>query len=63
LLLWAGLGVNPHPALFFCHGRTAEDREEEWLTSREAQLIIRDFQKDVYGEPLFFPNSEAGKNL
>ena len=29
----------------------------EWLQSREAQMIIRDFGKDKFGEPLFFPNS------
>lgn len=34
-----------------------------WLTSKEAQTIIRDFGKDKYGEPLFFPNSPAGKEL
>jgi tungstate transport system substrate-binding protein len=35
----------------------------EWLQSREAQVIIRDFGKDKYGEPLFFPNSPEGKKL
>ncbi len=35
----------------------------EWLQGREAQMIIRDFGKDVYGEPLFFPNSPEGKKL
>ncbi|HWR41701.1 substrate-binding domain-containing protein [Sporomusa sp.] len=35
----------------------------EWLTSEEGQKVIRDFGKDKYGEPLFFPNSPAGKNL
>lgn len=35
----------------------------EWVTSEEGQRIIRDFGKDKYGEPLFFPNSPAGKNL
>jgi tungstate transport system substrate-binding protein len=34
-----------------------------WLTSRKGQTIIRDFGKDVYGAPLFFPNSEEGKSL
>lgn len=29
-----------------------------WLCSLEAQEIIRTFKVDVYGEPLFFPNSE-----
>jgi tungstate transport system substrate-binding protein len=32
-----------------------------WLQSKEAQIIIRDFGKDRYGEPLFFPNSPEGK--
>jgi len=35
----------------------------EWLQSRDAQIIIRDFGKDKYGEPLFFPNSPEGKKL
>ena len=35
----------------------------EWLQSKEAQTIIRDFGKDKYGEPLFFPNSPEGKKL
>jgi tungstate transport system substrate-binding protein len=35
----------------------------EWLRSREAQTIIRDFGKDNYGEPLFFPSSSEGKKL
>jgi tungstate transport system substrate-binding protein len=34
-----------------------------WLQSKEAQMIIRDFGKDKYGEPLFFPNSPEGKKL
>jgi tungstate transport system substrate-binding protein len=35
----------------------------DWLTSEEAQKIIRDYGKDKYGEPLFFPNSPAGKRI
>jgi tungstate transport system substrate-binding protein len=35
----------------------------EWLQGKEAQTIIRDFGKDKYGEPLFFPNSPEGKKL
>jgi tungstate transport system substrate-binding protein len=35
----------------------------EWLQRKEAQTIIRDFGKDKYGEPLFFPNSLEGKKL
>jgi tungstate transport system substrate-binding protein len=31
----------------------------EWLTAPEkGQLLIRDFGKDKYGDPLFFPNSK-----
>jgi tungstate transport system substrate-binding protein len=30
-----------------------------WLTAPDkGQVIIRDFGKDRYGEPLFFPNSK-----
>ncbi|MDX9715131.1 MAG: substrate-binding domain-containing protein [Dissulfurispiraceae bacterium] len=35
----------------------------EWLQSREAQMIIRDFGRDKYNELLFFPNSPEGKKL
>ncbi|NPV73970.1 MAG: solute-binding protein [Pelotomaculum sp.] len=35
----------------------------EFCTSKEGQTIIRDFGKDKYGEPLFFPNSTEGKAL
>jgi len=35
----------------------------KWLQSREAQIIIRDFGRDKYGEQLFFPNSSEGKML
>lgn len=32
----------------------------QWMTAPEkGQLIIRDFGKDKYGAPLFFPNSDA----
>lgn len=30
----------------------------DWLVSDEAQILIRDFGKDKYGQPLFFPNSD-----
>ena len=30
----------------------------DWVVSDEAQMIIRDFGKDKYGQPLFFPNSD-----
>jgi tungstate transport system substrate-binding protein len=35
----------------------------DWLQGKDAQTIIRDFGKDKYGEPLFFPNSPEGKKL
>jgi tungstate transport system substrate-binding protein len=36
----------------------------EWLTDpKKGQLIIRDFGKDKYGSPLFFPNSKEWKQL
>lgn len=35
----------------------------QWMVSEEAQKIIKEFGKDKYGEPLFFPNSPAGKKL
>jgi tungstate transport system substrate-binding protein len=35
----------------------------DFCTSLEGQTIIRDFGKDKYGEPLFYPNSTAGKTL
>jgi tungstate transport system substrate-binding protein len=36
----------------------------KWLTSSEkGQLIIRDFGKDKYGSPLFFPNSVEWQKL
>lgn len=41
--------VNHEPAMEFV----------KWLTSPEkGQLIVRDFGKDKYGSPLFFPNSK-----
>ncbi|MEN6615638.1 MAG: substrate-binding domain-containing protein [Syntrophorhabdus sp.] len=35
-----------------------------WLTDpQKGQLIIRDFGKDTYGSPLFFPNSKEWRQL
>lgn len=34
-----------------------------WLVSAEGQTIVKEFGKDKYGEPLFFPNSPEGKKL
>jgi tungstate transport system substrate-binding protein len=53
--------VNPAK---FPNVRHAETMQfVEWLQGRDAQLIIRDFGKDKYGEPLFVPNSPEGKKL
>jgi tungstate transport system substrate-binding protein len=44
-----------------CAGVNAKDTKKfvKWLTSpKKGQLIIRDFGKDKYASPLFFPNSE-----
>ncbi len=36
----------------------------KWMTSPEkGQLLIRDFGKDKYGSPLFFPNSVEWQKL
>ena len=36
----------------------------DWLTSPEkGQKIIRDFGKEKYGSPLFFPNSKEWRSL
>jgi len=39
------------------------DKFIQWLVSAEGQQIVKDFGKDKYGEPLFYPNSSAGKAL
>jgi tungstate transport system substrate-binding protein len=36
----------------------------KWLTSpKKGQKIIRDFGKEKYGSPLFFPNSKEWRSL
>jgi len=35
----------------------------EFATGKEGQSIIKEFGKDKYGEPLFFPNSAEGKKI
>jgi tungstate transport system substrate-binding protein len=50
------ISVNPAK----CPGVNTKDTMKfvKWLTSpKKGQLIIRDFGKDKYGSPLFFPNS------
>jgi tungstate transport system substrate-binding protein len=34
----------------------------EWLTSLETQEIIGDFGRDTFGQPLFYPDSEAWRS-
>lgn len=55
--------IPVNPAKFPSVNHTDAMRFVEWLQGREAQMIIRDFGKNKYGEPLFFPNSPEGKKL
>jgi tungstate transport system substrate-binding protein len=32
-----------------------------WITSVETQQMIADYGKDKFGQPLFYPNSDAWK--
>jgi tungstate transport system substrate-binding protein len=52
----AVIRVNPakHPKVNADGARAFQD----WLVSEEAQRIIKGFEVDRYGEPLFFPNSD-----
>ena len=52
--------VNP---VKFPQVNTADTKQfVEWLTAPDkGQKIVRDFGKDKYGSPLFFPNSDAWK--
>jgi tungstate transport system substrate-binding protein len=55
--------IPVNPAKFRLVNHAGVMQFGEWLQGREAQTIIRDFGKDKYGEPLFFPNSPEGKKL
>lgn len=55
--------IPVNPAKFPQVRHTETMKFVDWLQGRDAQLIIRDFGKDQYGEPLFFPNSPDGKKL
>jgi tungstate transport system substrate-binding protein len=55
--------IPVNPARFPQVHHTETMQFVEWLQGAEAQTIIRDFGKDTYGEPLFFPNSPTGENL
>lgn len=56
LNLIAAIQVNPKkfPNVNFDGAKAFID----WLCGDEAQTIIKDFQVEKYGEPLFFPNSQ-----
>ncbi len=50
------------PAKFPQVNATDTKKFVQWLTAPEkGQKIVRDFGKDKYGSPLFFPNSDAWK--
>ncbi len=55
--------IPVNPAMFSQVHHNEAMQFVEWLQGREAQTIIRDFGKDKYEEPLFFPNSPEGKKL
>ncbi|MBN2654221.1 MAG: substrate-binding domain-containing protein [Nitrospirae bacterium] len=55
--------IPVNPAKFPQVNYNAAMKFIEWLQSKEAQIIIRDFGKKKYGEPLFFPNSPEGRKL
>ncbi len=50
------------PAKFPAVNAADTQKFVQWLTAPEkGQKIVRDFGKDKYGSPLFFPNSDAWK--
>ena len=49
--------IRVNPAKFPAIHKDEALRFADWVVSDEAQMIIRDFGKDKYGQPLFFPNS------
>lgn len=55
--------IPVNPAKFPQVNHNGALRFIEWLQGKEAQIIIRDFGKNKYGEQLFFPNSPEGKKL
>ena len=56
LNLIAVIRVNPEK--FPDVHKDAAPKFADWVVSDEAQILIRDFGKDKYGQPLFFPNSD-----
>lgn len=66
------IAENPDPNLLNPYGviQVNPDRHEgihatlarqfvEWITSPEVQAMIRDFGRDQYGQPLFYPDAES----
>ena len=52
--------IPVNPAKFPRVNAAAAMQFVEWMTAPEkGQVIIRDFGKDQYGAPMFFPNSDA----
>jgi tungstate transport system substrate-binding protein len=50
--------IDVNPARFTNINIDGARKFINWICSLEAQEIIRTFKVDVYGEPLFFPNSD-----
>ena len=54
--------IPVNPAKFLQVNATDTKQFVQWLTAPEkGQKIVRDFGKEKYGSPLFFPNSDAWK--
>ena len=52
--------IPVNPAKFPRVNAAAAMQFVEWMTAPEkGQTVIRDFGKDKYGAPMFFPNSDA----
>jgi tungstate transport system substrate-binding protein len=50
--------IRVNPARFPRVNAAGAKQFVDWLVSEEAQRIIKSFEVDRYGEPLFFPNSD-----
>lgn len=53
--------IRVNPDRFPTVNKDAALKFADWLVGDEAQTIIRDFGKDKFGQPLFFPNSDQWK--
>ena len=51
--------IRMNPAKFPQANANGAKAFVDWLVSEEAQRLIESFEKDRYGESLFFPNSDA----